>query len=170
MVIIFYKHTRKTRWRPPKSSRGWKLQSETTKCHQQLLETPGDKSQCNLETLDARVAAVAQEHGSPSVFAKLKGSDEVVKSRAMRRQETCTATQKDLSKTLYKAVRRQRRERNNDKLDELIEKGQAGKLKNFARRPVTGDRIAGIKDVAGSLVKEQAGILEVFALFYEQLY
>ena len=67
-------------------------------------------------------------------------------------------------------MRRQRRRRSDDALDDLINKGQAGKVHMQKQRPKIQKHIAQIRDLNGVLKSDQAGILDVFAGFYEQLY
>ena len=76
---------------------------------------------------------------------------------------------KELSVKIYSEMRRQRRRRSDDALDELICKGQAGKVHMEKQRPKI-KKSAQFQDTNGENKSDQEEILDVFACFYEQLY
>ena len=161
---------KRKRWRPPNSNRGRKLKSSESDYQKDLADLFDSGSQCGLEHLDAAVASVADRHGPSTSFAKQEDSKEVAELRTARKQATTKVERCELSKNLRKAMRRQRRQHYDTQLDMLIESGKASNLKSLVSKPVAKKRIAEIKDARGNLVTDQAGILNVFAVFYESLY
>ena len=67
-------------------------------------------------------------------------------------------------------MRRQRRQRHDESLNALIAKGSAKKLKAVQQKPIAKRWITSIQDKQGNVKTDKLEILEVFALFYEQLY
>jgi hypothetical protein len=76
-----------------------------------------------------------------------------------------------LSKQLWKALRRQRRQRIEEDIDRLAQEGGGlKKLKGLMQKQSGTQRIARIKDKDGELQLDPDHIAEVFAYFYEDLY
>ena len=90
---------------------------------------------------------------------------------AARRAENDAALRKELSMKLWKALRKQRRQRQEDCLDDLTRRGAGARElgKTWARQNGV-DRISTMRDNQGALQTDPDSICEVFAQFYEDLY
>ena len=88
--------------------------------------------------------------------------------RRARKSETSPEEQTSISKLLFKAMRRLKRQRNDNALDDLTYRGQTGDpLKAIMNRPKSKRYILGVKGKYGKLHTDRIDIAEVFALFYE---
>jgi hypothetical protein len=124
----------------------------------------------NVATLTELVVSVSRQFGEGLSRSKPPPSDETAVLREMRKQATSKQERATVSKQLAKSIRRDCRHAFAHKLDQLIEKGSSGKHLRDIRRPKGKARIAQIKDEDGVLTTSRAGIVEVFAKFYESLY
>ena len=88
-----------------------------------------------------------------------------------RRDEVDPRLRKDLSKKLWKALRRQRRQKQADDIEALTNAGAgARRLQRTQVRHSGVERTHSIRGSDDEVKSDQASILEVFAKFYENLY
>jgi hypothetical protein len=117
------------------------------------------------------VVEVATASAAQSVQPRRKHNEEVQALFDQRRQEHDEAPRKTLSKQLWKALRRQRRQRADAEIERLAEKGSGlSQLRRTLQRQTGRDRINQVKDDHGKLHNDPDSICEVFAQFYEDLY
>ena len=156
--------------RPPWHARSWTAQGGFDSYHQALSAEIVALPSVNAESITHVVVKTAMSQGSAPKKLKIEDNADVVELRRQRRAATGTIDRADLSKKLACSVRKQRRERHDQALDDLIQRAQAGeKLKRLKRQG--GQRcIASAKDSTGTMRANRMGIAEVFAKFYEALY
>lgn len=117
------------------------------------------------------VEAAAQSRGPASSSSKRVHSDEVKQLFDARRMEQDPVLRKQLSKDLWRALRRQRRLRHDAEITEIADRGQGLRsLQQVLGRQSGTERIAQVWEKAGSLVSDGVSIAEVFVTFYEELY
>ena len=98
-------------------------------------------------------------------------SEEVEELFKARRREHDQHLRKDLSKKIWKALRKQRRERLDENLGALAEAGSGlSSLKRLLGKTSGVARITSVLDTAGNEQTEESSIGEAFASFYEDLY
>ena len=117
------------------------------------------------------VVDAASQCGVPSARAKPKHTPEIEELFKARRCETDPLLRKLLSRDLWKALRKQRRQRRDNEVAEVAERGQG--LRNLlqVRQRHSGvGRASEVVDKNGSVISDSAGIAEIFADFYQDLY
>ena len=89
----------------------------------------------------------------------------------LRRNTTDKEERKRLSKCIWKCLRAERKVRQDEQLDVLLQerKGKS-ELAKLLRRPIRRKRITATADSSGKKCTDPSDIAEVFASFYEDLY
>ena len=150
---------------------GWKpsLDAEGNPSHYHALLTEGlSNGHQSLVDVGAIAVAAAQDAGAAGKTAKRKPSDEVVQLRAARRREPNGEMRKLLSKSLWRALRSERRLRHDQEVREVAERGQGLRhLQRVQQRQAGIDRTGGVRNASGVTVFDNRGIAEAFAQFYE---
>jgi hypothetical protein len=124
-----------------------------------------------IEDPTAVIVQAALECGASTSRFKPEHSQEVVALFAARRIEMDPDARKDLSKKLWKLLRRERRQRHDDEFVRLANQGAGfSKLKQHQSRQSGIGRINSIRNSDGVVCNGQESICEVFAKFYEDLY
>ena len=117
----------------------------------------------------AIVSAASESAKVAAARVEARHSEEVQALFDERREEECPERRKKLSKDLWRALRRERRSKENRLLDEIAERRgglrHLERLSNESRRRVTA-----AKGADGTLYTNTDGICEVFGAFYENLY
>jgi hypothetical protein len=117
------------------------------------------------------VVEAATVHAAETSRPQRTHCEEVKALFEQRREEHDEVQRKVLSKQLWKALRRQRRQRADAELVLLAENGSGlRKLRRNQQQQAGAERITGVKDEQGKLNSDPDSICEVFALFYEDLY
>jgi hypothetical protein len=115
-----------------------------------------------------RCAATAGKQHSRS---RREHTEEVQALFKARRDEESPYERKTLSKKLWKALRKQRRQRAEEDIDALTRPGGGlGKLRQTMQKRVGTKRVTGIRDNDGHMHTDPETMSEVFALFYKDLY
>jgi len=133
--------TRK-RWRQPATNRGWKLEPSKEHYRSELKTAHFSGKMSQLHCFDEDLALIASQHGSssglgPCKINPLKQSREIEELRVAKKRAKDVAEQRDISKKLQRALRRYRRQRYEEQLDELIAYGKASNLKSLKAKPLT---------------------------------
>ena len=98
-------------------------------------------------------------------------SPEVSDLMEARHKELDPDRRRDLSKKLWRALRRQRRKRQEQDLEALVQAGCGhDALRRQLQRQTGIERTMGLRDSQDILRSDQTSICEVFAQFYEDLY
>ena len=116
--------------------------------------------------------AVVRAARSEAVFSttlEKKRSPELLQLLQSRQQAADDTERKHLSKQIWRLLRKERRERLDKTLSSLIERGniKAAMSASCRLRPLP---LTAIRSMDNTRVTDRAGIVEVFASFYEQLY
>ena len=136
-------------------------------CLEKML-ADGPANICDITRIVVEVAAATGGSIGP---AKREHSDEVKQLFEDRRSELDPVARKRLSTQLWRALRKQRRQRQDREIQQLAEHGQGMKsLQRLMSKHAGVQRIALVKNAIGAAVTGTAGIAEVFAQFYEDLY
>ena len=152
---------------------GWKPRLDESgrpaSFHECLDHELGSIASGDAEALTAAVVAAAAENeplanGSPAEKHGIIVQELMQSRRAERNPEE----RKRLSKLIWRALRQERQEKQQEKLDHLASKS-AGLAKMRRALNRGQGRVAGAKDKQGVLQTTPANISEVFAAFYEQL-
>ena len=149
-------------WQPRLDAAG-----EPTEYHA-LLDAALNEDMADLTSTIVRCAAPAgMQHSRP----RREHSEEVQALFNARRDEENPDQRKILSKKLWKALRKQRRQRAEEDIDALTRLGGGlGKLRQTMQKRVGTKRVTGIRDNDGHMHTDPETMSEVFALFYEDLY
>ena len=100
-----------------------------------------------------------------------KHNEEVRSLLEQRRSEHDADRRKDLSKQVWKALRKQRRQRMGEEMDALAQKRRGlSSLRQILQKQAGVQRAMGVRDNDGGLQKDPGKTTEMFAKFYEDLY
>ena len=100
-----------------------------------------------------------------------KHNEEVRSLLEQRRSEHDADRRKDLSKQVWKELRKQCRQRMGEEIEALSQKGRGlGNLLQILQKLAGVERVMGVRDNDGRLQKDPGKITEMFAKFYEDLY
>ena len=154
--------------------RGWKprldLDARASDYHQ-LLREGLKHHHSDIMDVNAVIVQAATQSGGSASSTKREHTPEVAELFAARRAEPDPGVRKHLSKDLWRALRRQRRQRQDADFVAIAERGQGMRSLQKAQANHSGaERIAQIRDSSGHEVTDSADIAEVFAAFYEELY
>jgi hypothetical protein len=152
-------------WSPIADDRG-----KPTAYHEALDQTLASIMESSQDPTQAVVDA-AEKCSAPSSSPKRRHSEEVMKLFEERRSETDPVLRKQLSKDLWKALRRQRRKLQQDELDTLAKDGGGLKRLRRAQQKWAGhERTTGMRDEFGVFQTDPDDMCQIFAKFYEDLY
>ena len=114
----------------------------------------------------------AEEETQPDPTESAGRHSEFLEQLLQTRRSTSNPEQrKALSKSIWKHLRDERNQARADKLQQVLDAGSGQKaLAELLRGRVKRKHITIATDAAGNRVVDTDGILEVFALFYENLY
>ena len=153
--------------------RGWKPElneRNEPSCYHGLLTEGLAGGHMNILDVNTLVVAASREGGMAETTKKQEHSDEVMALFAARRHETDAEARKQLSKRLWKALRAQRRLRQDREICELADRGQGLRsLQRVQQRHSGIGRTGEVKNMTGEVVSDSACVAEAFAQFYEDL-
>ena len=164
----------RVRKKKTKSHIGWKAKldenDEPTMFQSELEVALRECDKRDIEELTRTIVESASKHAMRDTTAKKpRHSAEVQSLFAERRAESFRDRRKYLSKQLWRALRKERRFREEEALRSIAERGggarQLGQLSGESRKRVTA-----AVDANGVTHTTVEGIGEVFRAFYEQLY
>jgi hypothetical protein len=119
----------------------------------------------------AEIVEAATSSAAQCTRTRREHNEEVKALFERRRQEPDPLERKMLSKQLWKALRRQRRQRTDEEIRHVAERGAGlNKLRRTLQQQAGRDRITQVRDDDGTLHKDPGSVCEVFAKFYEELY
>jgi hypothetical protein len=95
------KMIRRSKWRAPKSNRGWKITSSSSEYHNDLVKALPSENHQTLSTLTKAVVDVAEKYGNAAPKTVEQDSDEVTNLRSQRKHTTSEHERKELSLKHY---------------------------------------------------------------------
>ena len=117
------------------------------------------------------IVSAATDTGASAASAAPKHNADIQQLFQLRRDEQDPNVKRDLSKQIWKGLRAQRRQRDDDRLHSMVQTGGGKKkLQRFRDGQSGVARTHRMRDSVGELKTDPDSICEIFACFYEDLY